>query len=118
MPNLDMSVLIENQTKIKFMEIQNPKLDIESLSLLKNKIEMNEAKVQDYENLDYFLSSIGNPNYFLNRLKEFNIYSYEEFILERKKPFDKRNRVVDGVLFGTALGSISVLERYVSNKLK
>lgn len=99
------------------MTVPNPKLDIETLSLIKKKIEMNEASSKDYETLDYFLSSFGYKNFILDRLKEYEILSYEEYILERKKSFDLRNRNVNGAALGTILGAISALEKYITNKL-
>jgi hypothetical protein len=105
--------------KMEIITIENPKLDVDTLSILKKKIETNEAKVKDYEILDYFLSSPGfdYKNFILERLKEYNIHSYEEYILERKKSFEFRNRAVNGFALGTILGAISALEKYITNKI-
>jgi hypothetical protein len=96
---------------------QNPKLDVETLSLIKKKIEENEASPEDYKNLDYFLSSFGYKNFILERLKEYHIHSYEEYILERKKSFAFRNRAVNGSALGVIFGAISTLEKYITNKI-
>jgi len=95
---------------------QNPKLDKETLSLLKNKIETNTATKEDYEKLDYFLSPFGVDN-FIEILKENGINSYEEYIIERKKDIEKRNRHANGVVLGSIMGAISALEKYITNKL-
>ena len=99
------------------MTIQNPKLDIETLSLFKKKIEINEASPEDYKTLDFFLTSFGVNNFILNQFNEYNIHSYDEFILERKKRFGERNRIVDGILLGKIMGAISALDKYITNRL-
>jgi len=96
---------------------QNPKLDIATLSLLKKKIEENKANPEDYKTLDYFLNSFGYESFILDSLKEYNIYSYEEYILEREKSFDLRNRYVNGSVLGIILGAISALEKYITNTI-
>jgi hypothetical protein len=100
------------------MTEQNPKLDNITLSLFKNKMQMNTASVEDYKILDYFLSPYFGDGYILNKLKENKIFSYEEYILERTKPISQKNRAVDGVILGAILGTISVLEKYMSNQIK
>ena len=100
------------------MTEQNPKLDIITLSLFKKKIQMNTATPDDYKTLDYFLSSFFGNDFLLKKLKENDIYSFEEYIIERTKPISQKNRSVDGVILGTIMGSISVLEKYMSNQIK
>ena len=100
------------------MTEQNPKLDIITLSLFKKKIQMNTATANEYKTLDYFLSSFFGDDFLLKRLKENEIYSYDEYIIERTKPISQKNRAVDGAILGTIMGSISVLEKYMSNQIR
>jgi hypothetical protein len=96
---------------------ENPKLDTEALSVIKKKVKANKASPKDYETLDYFLSSFGYENFILENLKKYNIHNYEEYILERRKSFELRNRAVNGSALGVILGSISALEKYITNKI-
>jgi hypothetical protein len=96
---------------------ENPKLDTETLSILKKKVKANKASPKDYETLDYFISSFGYENFILENLKKYNIHNYEEYIFERRKSFELRNRAVNGPALGVILGTISALERYITNKL-
>lgn len=96
---------------------QNPKLDIETLSLLRRKIEINEASPEDYKILDYFLQVFDYKNFILEKLRKYEIYSYEEYIIERKQRSDLRNKNVNGDMLGIILGAISALEKYITNKL-
>jgi hypothetical protein len=100
------------------MTEENPKLDISTLSLLNKKIQLNSATGDDYKMLDYFLSPFFGIDFVLNKLKENNIYSYEEYIIERTKPISQKNRAVDGLILGTIMGAISVLEKYISNQIR
>ncbi len=95
------------------MTINNPQLDVNILHQLKQKILNNSATAEDYETLDFFLSSIGFKNYILNKLIQNGINSYQEFIDERKKPLGQKNTTVDGVLLGNILGTIPVLLNFI-----
>jgi hypothetical protein len=100
------------------MTEENPKLDKATLALLNKKISQNEASVNDYKLLDYYLSSFLGKDYILNKLKENNIYSFEEYILERSRPIGIKNRAVDGAILGSILGSITVLDKFISNEIR
>ena len=94
------------------MAIENSNLSIEELSLIEGKIESNIAIVSDYEKLDYFLSTIGSPNYLLQRFRKHQINSYEEFIVERKKK-ENKDSAVNGILIRNVFGAINILKSYV-----
>lgn len=100
------------------MTEENPKLEKPLLSLLSKKILQNTATADEYKRLEYFLSPFFGKDFLMNRIKEFNIYSFEEYILERSKPIAQKNRAVDGAILGTILGSISVLDKYISNDIR
>ena len=92
-----------------------PQLSIEALSLIEKKIEVGTVEPEDLEELDRFLSNIGvvEKDYILKQLKKYDIYSYEEYILEKKKDYPFKRRVVDGVLNGSIQGVISFLKTYL-----
>ncbi len=102
----------------QFMTEENPKLEKSFLSLLTKKIMLNSATVEDYRKLDYFLSTFIGKDFILSKLREYDIFSYEEYILERSKPIALKNRAVDGAILGSILGSISVLEKIISNEIR
>lgn len=94
--------------------IENPKLSIDDLNTIEDKIKKNSAVTTDYEILDNYLSFIGVDNYILNKLREKRINNYNEFINLRK------NKNSDGdinMLVGSVLGVISILKDFVAGKL-
>jgi len=98
------------------MITENPQLSKIELSLLKSKVEANSATAKDLENLDYFLGWLSSSGFLLQNFKEKGINSYEEFIVQRNKPSDKKNPLVEGYLYGIILGAISTLEQYLNTK--
>jgi hypothetical protein len=98
------------------MEENNPKLDIEALKLIKAKIEKNIEQPVDYKTLDYFVSSVYQKDFILNKLKENGFDSYELFIIEKKNPSPDKSKLVNGTLLGFILGAISFLEEYLLKK--
>lgn len=97
---------------------QNPSITLKEVSLLETKVIQNSAEVVDYKLLEYFLTIVGaEKEILLNKLKEKKIYSFEQFIEERKNP--KRDiSIIDGELLGTILGATSYLIEYAkTNKL-
>jgi hypothetical protein len=93
--------------------IENPQITLLELDKLEDKIKDNSASKDDYARIDYYTTFlIGVRDFFLNKLKESRITSYEDFIYQRKKQSSSELNV----LVGTALGMISVLKKYVTGK--
>lgn len=97
-------------------QIENPQLTIESLGILEKKIELNTAMPEDYKRLDGYLTSIGLKPYVIEVLKEYEFNSYEEYILERKKSYELKERITESTILGTILGIISGLKKYIQGK--
>ena len=94
---------------------KNSRLTKEALDIIESKIVINEAKSDDYQQLDYFLSSsLGQNGYIIGTLKEKNISSYEAYVLERKKAISIRNPDVEGIILGNIIGAIEVLKKYLT----
>lgn len=94
---------------------ENPQLSVEELQFIEKKITSNRATSEDFEKLEFFLSSIGIPKgYLLSKFNEHNIGTFDEFIFERTLPFDQRKRSVDGILLGYIIGSITFLKEYLN----
>ena len=76
------------------MAIENPIFNLENLSLLKKKIELDEAGDVEFEQLQFFFSLIGTgSNFIFNELKSNGINSYEEYkLLSQKEPLKKEVR--------------------------
>jgi hypothetical protein len=93
--------------------IENPQITLLELDKLEDKIKDNSATRDDYIRIDYYIKFLtGVLDFFLNKLKENKIPSYEDFIYQRKKQSSSELNV----LVGTALGMISVLKKYVTGK--
>lgn len=91
--------------------IEKQKFDREYLDLLQKKIESNKATTEEYKSLDFFIkSTVDIPNYVLNSLAEFNLYSYQEYIDERKKDFSPLKSKLEGQVLGRITGAISALK--------
>lgn len=93
--------------------IENPKISIEELNKLEERIKQNNAGPNDYDLLDSYLSFLGVKNYIITRLREKNINSYEDFIYQRKT---SQNSAVN-MLVGGILGVVSYLRKHISGKL-
>src|SRR5258708_5734582 len=92
--------------------IEKPKFDKEYFDLLQKKIENNKAIVDEYKSLDDFIeSTTGISNYILNPLKELDIYSFQDYIDERKKDFSPLKAKLEGQILGRIIGAISALKR-------
>lgn len=98
---------------------ENPKLDLETLQVIRSKVNKNIETIDDYEKLDYWISSIISEKYILNELKKNGFSSYELFNIEREHllnntEYRNRNeyldRLINGTLHGMILGVISSLE--------
>jgi hypothetical protein len=85
-------------------------LTLEDLTLLRAKIELNKAKARDYERLEAYLVALGiTSEEFWADFKKRDIYSFEQYILERRRPRDERKRGVDGFLLGMLRGYIEAI---------
>jgi hypothetical protein len=94
------------------MNEQNQKFDIDSLNLIKQKIERNIENVDDYELLDYFIYSATNSkDYILKKLRENGYGTYELFLIQKR--IIKNDKLVNGTLYGYIMGSIGYLEDFL-----
>jgi hypothetical protein len=92
------------------MTIENPRLDQEELTRLERKISNKSASADDYEILDYFLSSRGLPEYIGKTLKDYGISTYTEYIERTQGLNDPINQKIINNVTGSALGIISFLK--------
>jgi len=104
---------------------ENPNLTIESIKRIKSRIEHGIDNAEDYELLDYFLSSIGHEKYILNNFQKYDIYSYSDFIdekslLEKKKMRKNWEDSADRhlIVFGTLRGMINACVEHLEDYIK
>ena len=97
-------------------QIENPRLSLDELSTLQRKIEERIAGASDFEKLDFFLYSLGANKLILNKLKEYNLNNYSEYIELTNRPFDPRINEIDKNIQGISLGIISYLRTYLSKR--
>jgi len=95
-------------------EVKNTNLTEAIISELERKVLTNTAKPDEYETIDSFLMALGaiEPPV-LNALNSRNIFSYEEFVSERKKPLSEDTLHVNGYLVGFIAGNLRALRDYV-----
>jgi hypothetical protein len=75
---------------------------------LRDKVFFDKETVNDYETIEDLLEAFGRPrNLVLKRLREYGIYSYEEYIAELNKP--PRKRLPVEVIANISSGTISYL---------
>jgi hypothetical protein len=98
---------------ITMTQIENPRLSMDELTNLQKKIEGRIASASDFEKLDYFLFSLGAKKLILNKLKEYNLNSYSEFIESKNRPLDPLTNELDKNIQGISLGIISYLRTYL-----
>lgn len=91
-------------------EIENISLSRSDLGVLEQKITNNQASALDYEKLDKFLEALGLTSYILSRIKDYNMGSYEEFVLKLNGA--NENPVSQANIKGAALGVISALKSF------
>lgn len=89
-------------------EIDNTSLTRTDLGLLEQKILSNQATANDYDRVDKFLNALGLSSYILNKIKEYNMNSYEEYILSLNN--SNSNLTYSANIKGAALGAISALK--------
>jgi len=90
------------------MALDNPKLDLDVLRNIENKIRENREDVEDLKLLNHFISSV-DKDYINLKMKENNIHSFEEYISERKKPYSQQNPNLS-IFVGNLLAIISFLK--------
>ena len=73
------------------MLLENPQLTLEKLNKIEAKIENNSADINDYKELDIFLSQFDLQNYIQSKLYENGFSNYQEFINYRNKPIFQRS---------------------------
>ena len=89
----------------------NPILDLNALNDIENKIRNNSESIDDLQKLNFFMSNY-DSEYLNSKIKEFNLYSFEGYLEERKKPFDKQNPNLS-FMVGNFLGAISYLKKSI-----
>ncbi len=93
--------------------VENPKMTLADLAKIEGDIRLNKADGEVYRRLDNYLRFIGNADdYFLNRLREGGILSYEDFINQRTRPSNYQIPY----LVGIAMGVVSTIRKYISGK--
>ena len=90
-------------------KMENISLNTDDLLSLKKRIEDNTAIVKDYENLDFFLSSINLGGYILQSMKEKGYLNYQNFIDQRNKKTLMKDNASEAFIFGTIMECISLL---------
>ncbi|MES2372203.1 MAG: hypothetical protein V4557_06465 [Bacteroidota bacterium] len=93
--------------------VENPKISLQDLNDLEDRIKNNRATSEDYSVLDNYLSFLGVKNYILSTLEKHRINGYEEFIDQRKNYSSSEINM----LVGSVLGVISTLKKYITGKL-
>lgn len=92
---------------------EGPKLTVEQLNQIRERVDSNLESVEDYECLDNYLLFAGVGRYILEKLKEKNIKNYSDFIYQKKHThFDLNISGLTGMVFGV----ISSLKKYVAAK--
>jgi hypothetical protein len=106
---------------------ENPNLTVEGLKIIRSRLEHGIEKSIDLEILDFFLSSTirdqSSSSYILNKFKKYDIYSYSDYIDEKKELIrrkitpvkhgsksEQRAFILNSTLLGVLYGSISFLE--------
>jgi hypothetical protein len=94
--------------------IDNPKLSMNELISIQKKIEDKLANAEDFEKLDYFLFSTGTSKLIQKKLQEYNLSTYNEYILSRNNMTESLKNEIDKNIQGISLGIISYLKTYLS----
>ena len=103
------SSLNEYKTKKNIaMPIENPIFNLEVLSNIENRILQNTEDLRDLQMLNQFISA-KNKDYIDTMMKANNITSFQNYLDERKKPYDQRNPKL-GIFSGNLLAAISFLK--------
>ena len=75
------------------------------LEILKDKIESNTAKVNDYKRYEELVDEAGlKENYLEEVLSDYGYENWSEYYRERKKSYKVRDRDVEGALLGIITG--------------
>lgn len=96
--------------------MQNPNLTLETILDLESKIRTDNAEPEDYETLDFFVSSTGGPTDYLKKIANENgIRDFREFI--RLKDGNKKDKIQLSKIEGAIDGVIEFLKQYtIQNK--
>lgn len=91
-----------------------PGANLDSVCQLIAKVKDNKATIADYEKIDYFMNEFGHilRGELYDRLRDASIYSWEAFIYERNKPYERRKEIAD-VLPGALEGFLTGLKRLI-----
>jgi len=101
------------------MTDENPILSLSSLNDIENRIRNNQETEKDYKMLETFISSVAGESTIISKiLSNNNIFSFQQYINERRKPIETRNNIMVSGILGTILGYIAALKTYaINNKL-
>jgi|GEM_PF-5413043 len=94
------------------MAVDNPILSLKNLNDLEDKVNNNTAIVQDYEEIDFFISAVGgNKDYIKNTVIQNGFNDFYQYIkIRNENPEGKKVQL--GIISGTILGAIAFLKSY------
>lgn len=96
------------------MAVENIPLTLDKVLEIEHKIDTNIASSEDYEALDFLLSSLSMGGTILKAVKERGYYSYDAYITERKKSdFNKRDVFSESYVNSTIKECINLLINYL-----
>ncbi|RAJ80024.1 hypothetical protein CLV59_105131 [Chitinophaga dinghuensis] len=89
----------------------NPTISLEDLNIFEQKVNQGTISQEDLELINKFMTSIGLQNFLLDKLRELNVLSFEEYVL--KVTGRDNDSTLEARLRGTVLGVISALRTYL-----
>ncbi len=94
------------------MGIENPKISLDLLNNIESKIKDSKETPEDLELLNYFISSV-EKDYIISKMRDNGINSYESYLSERKKTYDKQNSNIPFIV-GYLMAVISHLKKSIT----
>ena len=89
--------------------IENPQFDLTTLLEIKRKIDNNIESADDYEKLDFFLSSVGLNGYIKKNIMAKNYTNYRNYIDQRKSTNSNKDVLSISFIEGVVSESIAIL---------
>lgn len=98
--------------------MENPVLNLKNLNDLQSRFSANQATINDYEELDFFISSIGGSQEYIKSILQKNgLVDYSQYIKERHEN-NEGKKVQLARIEGSITGAMSFLKSYViENKI-